>query len=225
MGHALQIFDEAAERYDAWYDSPTGRILLDAEVDCIRPLLEQFPKPYFEIGVGTGRFAEALSIERGIDPSLRAIEKARERGVEVVQGAGENIPFGDGAFGGILVAFTLCFVNDPQRMMQEIRRTLAPGGGVVLGLLLKGTPWAEHYARRGAKGHPLYGSAHFYSKDEITTLLEQAGFHITEYRSTLFQTPGLKSYDQEQPVQGYTPDAGFVGIAAVRDEVHSQMQR
>src|SRR3972149_5335474 len=52
-----RVFDEYAERYDAWYDSPKGRALLGTEVACLRPLLSQFPQPYLEVGVGTGRFA------------------------------------------------------------------------------------------------------------------------------------------------------------------------
>lgn len=216
-----QVFDDYADRYDAWYDSPNGRALLATEVECIRPLVEPFPKPYLEVGVGTGRFAEALGIEYGLDPSVQALEKAQRRGINTVLAIGESIPFKDACFGATLLAFTLCFVSDPHKVLQEVRRVLVPGGGLILGLLLKGTPWADFYARQGAAGHPLYRTAHFYSREEVEALLSQASFRVSAYQSTLFQKPGLEKYQEEPPVASYMPGAGFVGIAAIRAESQS----
>ncbi len=82
-----------ADRYDAWYDSPKGRALLASEVACLQPLLRQFPGPYLEVGVGTGRFAQALGIGHGVDPSAPALEKARQRDITVVLGVGVNLNF------------------------------------------------------------------------------------------------------------------------------------
>lgn len=222
---ARQVFDVYADRYDAWYDSSVGKILFSAELACLRPLLEQFARPYLEVGVGTGRFAEALGIEYGLDPSPRALEKARVRGVKVTLGIGEELPFPDARFGGVLLVFTLCFVEDPNKVIQEIRRVLTPGGGLVLGVLLKDTPWADSYARRGAEGHPLYSTARFYSREEVEDLLKQSDFRITAYRSTLFQKPGLEVYKEESPVDGLVPGAGFVGIAAVKANNKPQVRR
>lgn len=225
LSQVHQILDNYAERYDTWYNRPKGRVLLATEVACLRPLLKQFPRPYLEVGVGTGRFAKALGIEYGLDPSPQALEKARRRGVRVALGRGEDIPFQEAPFGGVLMAFTLCFVREPHKVMQEIWRVLAPGSGLVLGLLLKETPWADFYARRGSAGHPLYSTAHFYSKEEVEALLKKAGFRITGYRSTLFQKPGLEIYREELPTDTYVPGAGFVAIAAsvLKTEPRSQV--
>lgn len=214
LSQAHQVLDNYSERYDTWYDSPKGRVLLATEVACLRPLLHRFPRPYLEVGVGTGRFAEALGIEHGLDPSPQALEKAQRRGVRVVLGRGEDIPFQEARFGGVLMAFTLCFVREPHKVMREIWRVLAPGGGLLLGLLLKGTPWADFYARRGSAGHPLYSTAHFYSKEEVEALLRKNSFRITGYRSTLFQKPRLEAYREEPPTDTYVPGAGSVAIAA-----------
>ena len=215
---AQQVFDSYAERYDAWYDTAAGRALLASEVECIRPLVEPFPRPYLEVGVGTGRFAQALGIEYGLDPSLLALERAQRRGVQAMLAAWESIPFKDACFGAVLMAFTLCFVRDPNLVLQEVHRVLVPTGGLILGLLLKGTPWADSYARRGAAGHPLYRTAHFYAKEDVEALLRQSGFCIKGYRSTLFQRPGLEVYQEERPEDGYIPGAGFVAVVAVRTE-------
>lgn len=208
------MFDEYAERYDAWYDWPDGRVLLASEVACVRPLLSDYPGPYLEVGVGTGRFAQALGVEYGVDPSTAALQRARRRGIRVALGTGEDLPYSDDAFGGVLMAFTLCFLRDPHTAFAEVARVLAAGGGLVLGLLPKGTPWADSYAQRGADGHRLYGNAHFYTAEEAQDLLERAGFHVASYRSTLFQEPGSELHQEEHPVDGYAPEAGFIAIAA-----------
>ncbi len=213
---ASKVFDEYTDQYDAWYDTVKGRALLATEVACLRPLLDQFPRPYLEVGVGTGRFSQALEIEHGIDLSAPALELARGRGVSVRQASGEQIPFKDSLFGGVLMALTLCFVDDPDAAVREARRVLMPGGGLVLGLLLKGTPWADSYARRGQEGHPTYRSARFHTKSEVESLLREGGFSIVRYRSTLFQKHGLKTYEIEAPVEGFAEGAGFVGLAAVK---------
>ncbi|MBI4337704.1 MAG: methyltransferase domain-containing protein [Chloroflexi bacterium] len=212
---ALGPFDAYAEQYDAWYDSPHGQALLASEVACLRLLLGRFKAPYLEVGVGTGRFAKALGIACGIDPAARSLAVARRRGVNVALGVGENLPLRAASFGAVLVAFTLCFVSNPTVVLGEARRVLKPCGGLVLGLLPRGSPWADWYARRGAQGHPLYRSARFFTLAEVQALLEQSGFRVTACRSTLFQPPGLETYAIESPIDGCPPGGGFVGLAAV----------
>ena len=212
----MTTLKSCADRYDTWYDTAKGRILLAVELACLKPLLQRFPRPYLEVGVGTGRFAQALGIGYGIDPSARALDKALQRGVKALLGVGEALPFRDATFGAVLMAFTLCFVKDPGAVMREIRRVLFPGGGLVLGLLLKGTPWADFYEQRGREGDPLFSAAHFYCREEVEALLKESGLCVTGFRSTLFQPPGLKVYREEAPVDGYAPGAGFVAIAAVK---------
>jgi ubiquinone/menaquinone biosynthesis C-methylase UbiE len=213
-GPGKTVFSSNAEEYDAWYDSPRGKVLFATEAACLRPLMGLFPRPWLEVGVGTGRFADALRIDHGIDPSAEALEVARKRGLTVSAGSGEDIPFGDSTFGCVLMAFTFCFVTDGAQALAEARRVLKPGGGLVLGMLLRGTPWADSYARRGAEGHPIYRHAHFYSHEEVIRLLTRAGFQVVTERSTLFQPPGLTEYAVESSVEGFSPLAGFVAIAS-----------
>lgn len=141
-----------AAAYDAWYDSPTGRPILATEVAALRPLIEVFAQPRLEIGVGTGRFADLLGVRFGLDPSRDALMFARRRGVLVANAVGEAVPFVSRHFGAVLMAFTLCFVTDPAAIFRETRRLLADGGGLVIGFLPRGTPWADLYALRAARG-------------------------------------------------------------------------
>ncbi len=57
---AVQAFDDLADRYDAWSDTASGRVLSDLELGALRPLLAGTAGPRLEVGVGSGRFATAL---------------------------------------------------------------------------------------------------------------------------------------------------------------------
>lgn len=48
-------FDTLAASYDAWHDAPCGRRIFAEEVAGLRDLLEEAPRPWLEVGVGTGR--------------------------------------------------------------------------------------------------------------------------------------------------------------------------
>lgn len=209
---SFAAFDAHAAAYDAWYDSEAGAAIFAMEVACLRPLLHRHRRPYLEIGVGPGRFAQALGIEYGLDPALALLRLAESRGVRVVKATGEKLPFADGMFGGVLIALTLCFVADPAVVLQEAQRVLLPEGGLVLGLILKGSPWAKHYASKGRAGHHLYSRARFFSRAEVEKLLQQSGFDVLDCRSVLFQPPGQRQYRPEGPVLGYRESAGFVAI-------------
>ncbi|MDP2932333.1 MAG: class I SAM-dependent methyltransferase [Chloroflexota bacterium] len=207
-------FDTHAAEYDAWYDSEPGKSIYALEVECLRPLLHSYPRPYLEVGVGSGRFARVLGIEYGVDPSPVLLEKVKSRGINVWIANGEKLPFPDGSFGGVLTALTLCFVADPLRVIQETSRVLIPEGGLVLGLILRSSPWAEYYARKGEEGHPIYSRARFFFKDEVENLLRLSGFNSPEYRSVLFQPPGRSTYRQESSVPGYRKSAGFIAMSS-----------
>ena len=113
------LFDRLAAQYDAWYDGPAGTLIFPAEAECLRPLLAGLPRPWAEIGVGSGRFAAALGVDVGLDPAARLLALARSRHYRVVRGTGERLPFRGGAFGAVLIVVTLCFADDPVALLAE----------------------------------------------------------------------------------------------------------
>ncbi|MFC2013893.1 class I SAM-dependent methyltransferase [Chloroflexota bacterium] len=211
---SYEVFDNYASEYDAWYDTEVGKAIFAMEIDCLKPLLHRFGRPYLEIGVGSGRFAEALGIECGIDPAPAMLQMAKARGVKVIEATGEELPFPDKMFGGLLIAFTLCFLDNPRKVLQEAWRVLQPRGGLVLGLIPRDSPWGEFYIKKGKEGHPIYSKARFFSKVEVEDLLQQSGFKVLEYRSTIFQRPGRSSYHTENPIDYFLGSAGFIGIGS-----------
>ncbi len=210
-------FDDLATEYDAWFDKD-GSLIFFIEVQAFKSLLPSLPKPWLEIGVGSGRFAQALGIETGIDPSIKLIEMARHRGVTAFLGGGEQELFDEESFGTVFLIVTLCFLNSPLDVLKEANRILMPGGKLVLGLVLKESPWAQFYQLKKAQGHRFYKYATFYSCDEVVKLIVQAGFVTEKIVSTLFQKPG-EAKSVEEPKEGYFPDAGFTIIVAGKREV------
>jgi len=207
-------FDDLALEYDAWYDGD-GNFIFFIEAQAFRSLLPCLPKPWLEIGVGSGRFARALGIETGIDPSPRLVEIARKRGINALDGRGEQRLFDEESFGAVFLIVTLCFLDSPVDVLKEASRILTPDGKIVLGLVLKESPWGRFYQTKKSEGHRFYRYAIFYSYSEVVKLLSQAGFVIENTISTLFQKPGNVQY-VEEPKEGYFPDAGFTIIVAGR---------
>ena len=213
---SYHVFDSRAREYDAWYDTEAGKAIFAMEVDCLKPLLHGYSRPYLEVGVGSGRFAEALGIEYGVDPAPALMHMAKARGVKVAEATGEELPFPDEIFGGLLMALTLCFLDNPQKALEEEWRVLQTKGGLVLGLIFRDSPWAEFYAIKGKEGHPIYSKARFFSKEEVESLLRICGFKVLDCHSTLFQPPGQSTYQHESSVSGYFQSAGFVAVGSQR---------
>jgi SAM-dependent methyltransferase len=203
-------FDALASEYDAWYDGE-GSLIFASEVQAFKKLLPSLPKPWLEIGVGSGRFAHALGIETGIDPSAKLVEIAKSRGIDAFIGRGEERFFRAGSFGTVFLIVTLCFLDAPLDVLKEVRRILVPGGKLVLGLILRESPWGRLYQQKKKAGHRIYKYARFYSRDEVFRLMFQAGFLGERMVSTLFQKPEY-ARRVEEPREGYFPDAGFVII-------------
>ncbi len=62
-------FDRYAARYDRWFEEEPGRSIFPSELAAIELVLNETPAPRLEVGVGTGRFAAALGVTLGLDPS------------------------------------------------------------------------------------------------------------------------------------------------------------
>jgi len=208
------LFDELASDYDAWFEKD-GKLIFETEVRAFQEILPLLPKPWLEIGVGSGRFAQALGIETGIDPSIELLNIAKSRGITTIQGKGEEKLFKEESFSTVFLIVALCFVDSPEAVLREAHRILKPDGKVVLGLVLKESPWGKFYEQKKKQGHLFYRYATFYECDEVIKLLAQAGFVTERITSTLFQKPD-KVHHMEEPRQGYLPDAGFTIIVGTK---------
>jgi ubiquinone/menaquinone biosynthesis C-methylase UbiE len=205
-------FEALADKYDSWYDGK-GRVAFETELAALRPLLAELPKPWLEVGVGTGRFAQALGIPLGIDPSPALLAKARQRGIEVLYGEGEELVFRAASFGTVFLLTTWEFLADPLKVLRECWRVLLPDGRLVNAYLDREGKWGASYLERGRQGHPLFSHARFGRYEEVKRVTERAGFEVLKTTSSLFQDPG-ETVLVEEPRPGFVRGASFVVLVA-----------
>jgi ubiquinone/menaquinone biosynthesis C-methylase UbiE len=74
----MEIFDQYAKSYDQWYERPFGSSAFGLEVACLKRVIGSFSLS-LEVGVGSGRFAQALGVSYGLDPSMELLKLARQR--------------------------------------------------------------------------------------------------------------------------------------------------
>ena len=215
MEEITKAFDRISDDYDNWYEKANA--IFESEIRAIKHLLPLDPagRMTLEIGTGTGRFASALGIEFGADPSFNMLRLAKKRGVESVLAAGEDLPFKDQAFTTIFIIFALCFFREPLKVLKESFRVLGAGDTLILAFVNRDSCWGESYEAKKKEGHPIYRHARFYTYEEVEVLLSQAGLQIVKVCSTLFQSPDEVA-EIEDPRKGFVNKAGLIVIAARR---------
>ncbi|MDD5503798.1 MAG: class I SAM-dependent methyltransferase [Candidatus Omnitrophica bacterium] len=200
------VFDEQYKKYDTWYDKHKFAFL--SELEAIKKFTPR-DKKGLEIGVGTGRFAAALGIKWGIDPSPRMLDIAQERGINVRMAFGEDLPFLNESFDYVAIIITLCFVNDPRKVLEEAYRVLEKNGKIVIGIVDKESFLGKYYQK---KKSAFYKQARFFSVQEVWNLLRMVGFSSPSYYQTISIFPDEMNLVQK-PKRGFGK-GGFVAIGA-----------
>jgi ubiquinone/menaquinone biosynthesis C-methylase UbiE len=200
------VFELFPQEYDEWFERHKFAYL--SELEALRKAIPKGEKG-LEVGVGTGRFAQPLGIKIGVDPSEKMLEIARKRGIEGILGRGENLPFKDGEFDFVLLAFTLCFVEKPLKVLEEAKRVLKPGGRVIVGIIDKNSKLGKIYQAKKEKSK-FYRIAIFYSSGEIIDMLRKLDFTNIKALQTLSGGPDSIK-EVEAPKEGYG-EGGFVVI-------------
>ena len=167
-----------------------------------------------DLGCGPGRLCERL-IEsgygsiHGMDVNEDAVHLARSRNQAVPYAVGDASapPYADSSFDGVFMQAVLTTITDlaaRRRTMLEIARMLRRPGRLymgVFGLTPEQPAYRARYREGLKKGHPegtfevkdpepgrlLYLARH-YTRDEIESLLEEAGFGIMHYQAEVFTT-------------------------------------
>ena len=204
------VFDDHHKKYDTWYEENKFAYL--SELEAVRQLLPKKGEGV-EIGVGTGRFAGPLGIKVGIEPSRTMAAMAQERGIDVINGTAEENPLEDESFDYVLMATTICFVDDIAKTFREARRIIKRNGSIIVGFVDKDSSLGKTYQGEKEKS-VFYREATFYSAQEVITLLESAGFADFTFTQTLFNP--LSDICSIEPIRKGTGEGAFVVIAGIK---------
>jgi len=197
--------------YDAWYDENAN--VFESELAAIRSLLPA-PGNWIEVGVGSGRFAEALGIPRGVEPAEGVASLARARGIEVLHGRAEKLPLNDASVDGVFAISVLCFVEDMDAAFRETRRVLVPGGTAVIAFIPRDSAFGALYTDP-AQRDPFFRCAHLRTRSEVLQSIEAAGLAIERLCSTLHGEPGAAN-EHVQPPKTDGRNGSFVVVRAKR---------
>ena len=203
----IDHFEKTWRDYDAWFDSHP--VLYQTELAALKSLVPSGSG--LEIGVGTGRFAAPLDVRFGLDPAIHMLRLAKTRGLLVVQGAGESLPFRDESFDFVQIVFVIESIDNLLLFLREAVRTIKRSGALILGFIDRDSRWGQYYARDPSS----QGFFHPPSPEAVLGIFDRINLEFRESCQTLFQPPpDLATI--EEPRNGFG-EGGFVVLKAIKN--------
>ena len=185
-----------------------------------------------DIGCSIGLFLKLAEERgwrgRGIEFSDRARVYAQEElGLDVIDTPLEEAGYEDGSFDVVALNSVLEHLNEPRRMLAEIRRVLAPGGALYVI-----TPNVDSLACRvlHERAATFDGRNHlvYFSPRTLTRLLEEQGFAVDHIATRVASLqPVLEWLAYRTPYEGATLEddalAGWIDEGGRRQELEARL--
>jgi len=200
------VFDDYTDEYEEWFER--NRFAYLSELKLLRMLMPESGRG-LEVGIGTGRFAAPLGIGFGIDPSSNMLQMSRNLGIRVASAKGEHLPFKKEVFDYVLIMVTICFVDNPNQVVEEFMRVLKNSGQIVIGIIDSDSWLGKLYLAKKDKSK-FYREARFYSVREVIELLKSNDFKDVSVYQTIFDP-----LETIRSVQNYKEGSGEGGFAAI----------
>lgn len=203
-------FDRYYRQYDEWFEK--NQTIYRSELTAIRKFIPA-EGTGLEIGVGSGRFAVPLGIEYGLEPSKNMRTLAAKRGIEVVGGVAEKLPYKNESFDFTIMVTVICFLDDVGSAFKEVFRVLKTGGMFIVGFIERNNFLGKLYEQKKNR-NVFYKDATFFSVEEVVSLLGNAGFSLLSFYQTIFKNSN-KDLGVE-PVQTGFGEGAFIVVRALK---------
>ena len=203
-----RAFDKNLSLYEEWF--VLNKFVYQSELKAVEKAIPKNEQG-FEIGIGSGLFAQPFDIKEGIEPSKKMREKAKERNIKALDAVAENLPYPDESWDFALMITTICFVDDIVKSFQEAIRVLNKNGHLIIGFVDKDSPVGKIYLEFQDKSI-FYKEATFFGTEEVYESLQQTGFKIEETYQTVFGK--LDEITEVQKVLDGYGDGSFIVIKA-----------
>ena len=167
-----RVFEDHAGDYDRWFDEHSD--VYETQIRMLRDAVPRFGRG-LEVGVGSGRLAVPFGIRCGIDPSRELLWIAKHRGIEVVRGEGEHLPYRAESFDYVLMMTVICFLDNVTAVFREVNRVLKPEGILVVGFIEEDGEIYRIYQHESTKGRFLR-FAKFRAIGDVDGFFKDAGF-------------------------------------------------
>ncbi|MCX6312947.1 MAG: class I SAM-dependent methyltransferase [Bacteroidetes bacterium] len=205
------VFEKNVLEYDSWFKKYPAVFI--SEVEALRDMLPEGNSFGIEVGLGTGRFSEALGIKEGIEPAAGMRALAIDRGIEAMEGIAERLPYKDLRFDFVLMVSSVSYFFNIIQAFREANRVLKPGGRLVIGFIEKDSAIGKFYEEKRADSL-FYHQAIFYSTGKLVERLQETGFGNFDFAQTLFHSlDEIKNFEPSKPGYG---KGSFVVIKAIK---------
>ncbi|MFW5793547.1 MAG: class I SAM-dependent methyltransferase [Bacteroidota bacterium] len=189
-------FDIFTDEYENWFKE--NKTIFQSELLALKHLMPAGKKGV-EIGIGSGLFAEKLNIKFGIDPSGKMLNYATQRNLTVKEGIAENLPYPDNSFDFAVFITSICFIDNPDKALKEAHRIIKNKGDLIIAFIDKESSLGQSL-EQAKDSSKFYKQAKFYSVSEITSMMVNNHFQITDIVQTLTEM-NLKT--PEYPIKGH----------------------
>lgn len=222
---AKTTMERALSQMDAWFHSPIGERLLDAERNELNKFLPQYFGGYL-LQVGGPSDLEFFAASPIIHRVRLSPEAESKFPGPSVQGDFSHWPFLPESLDVVVLPHVLEFVDDLEEILQQVYFSLAPGGHLILLGFNPLSLWGleKFLSSKEKMRMPWCGT--FHRPNKVVRLLKQLGFVIERRRSFYFNPSSLVQKTKASIVfdvlgKSFWPNCGAVYLVVAEKRVTS----
>ena len=180
----MKVFDKESKLYDSWYETKMGAFADQVQTELAFSLFKpEKGMSVLDVGCGTGNFSIKLAKMglnvTGIDVSDNMLDVARDKAkkgglsIDFINMDARDMIFEDESFDGVISMAAIEFIQESEKVLNEMFRVVKKGGKIVIGTINRDSKWGELYLGRAFQENSVFKYASFKTMDELINLSSQ----------------------------------------------------